>query len=259
MPSPTCGGVPDVSLFASAYPGATQTIDLGAPLGIDFYGASGTSYASPLFATGIALVDARLAEQGLGPVGLVTPLLYRLAAMAAAGDPVATGVLRDITEGTNDPDRRGVLHGRGPGYDLASGLGSPALRCPGRGGRRRPGPAAGAGPHGPPRPPRRPRSPHRSRRPPDRHPSAAGHAAGHRGDGGRGRPPRWPSCSSSSVPCCWSLPTVADAASPADRSRRAPWACGWAAPQGSSGRRSGGPARGCSRARGQGAVGVAPG
>ena len=120
---PDVRGLPDVSFFASIYPGFAQAQSVGPGEPVTWQPGAGTSFASPTFAAGIALVDARLAEQGLGPVGLVTPLLYRLAEAAAAGDPVAAGVVRDITEGTNDVTGVGCCTA-GPGYDLASGLGS---------------------------------------------------------------------------------------------------------------------------------------
>ena len=115
-PAPT-RRLPDLSLFAAAYPGVTQVLDLGS--GVGWYGASGTSFASPLFATAIALVDARLREAGRPRLGLVTPWLY-----GAAEQLWDDGALHDITVGSNDVSDVGCCRAT-VGYDTASGLGAP--------------------------------------------------------------------------------------------------------------------------------------
>jgi subtilase family serine protease len=108
--------IPDISMNAScassvaiyaSYPGTGpghwQTI-------------CGTSMATPLFAGVVALAD-QVAGHSLG---LINPALYK---MAAAGDP---GIV-DVTRGSNTilADGRRVRGFRaGPGYDLASGLGT---------------------------------------------------------------------------------------------------------------------------------------
>ena len=121
FPSPPWQGtatrqLPDVSFFASAYPGFAQADDFGS--GVEWFANSGTSFASPLFAAGIALADARLEAAGRPRLGLVTPLLYR-----EADALWASGAVHDITEGTNDLTGIGCCTAA-IGYDMASGLGS---------------------------------------------------------------------------------------------------------------------------------------
>jgi len=125
-------GVPDVSMLADVLPGYniyctargdcinSQNSNPWVPVG-------GTSAASPLFAGGIALVDETLREHGKQNLGLANPLLYKL----DRGD-AATHVISDVVTGGNDLGA--YLSGgnrkplgcctAGPGYDLASGLGS---------------------------------------------------------------------------------------------------------------------------------------
>jgi hypothetical protein len=108
-------GVPDVASFASQFPGVAQAIDFGS--GVQWYGASGTSFAAPLVASGVALVNAELVSRGLPRIGMPTPLLY----LIAADGPDAS--VRDVVEGTNDVNGRGCCTA-GPGYDLTTGVGS---------------------------------------------------------------------------------------------------------------------------------------
>jgi subtilase family serine protease len=79
----------------------------------------GTSGAAPTWAALIALANASAACHGVA-VGFANPGLYNAAATAYAGD------FNDIITGNND--MTGVNGGRfaaGPGYDMATGLGSP--------------------------------------------------------------------------------------------------------------------------------------
>jgi subtilase family serine protease len=73
----------------------------------------GTSAAAPLWAAGMVLVNQALIKQNYSPVmGGANATLYTVA-------QAATGVLHDVTQGDN-------LHYHAlPGYDLATGLGSP--------------------------------------------------------------------------------------------------------------------------------------
>jgi subtilase family serine protease len=112
-------GVPDISMSA-ACDGAVVTYASfgGAPAG--WSPSCGTSEATPLFAGVIALAD-QLAGHRLGPVNSA---LYRLAAAHAPG-------IVDVTKGNNSVSfrqggQRHTVRGftAGPGYDLASGLGT---------------------------------------------------------------------------------------------------------------------------------------
>jgi subtilase family serine protease len=117
-------GVPDIAMSAAcngsldmyqSFPGQTA----------GWYPACGTSAATPLFAAAVALA----AQVAGHPLGLINPRLY---ALAASGDP---GIV-DVTAGNNTVSfLQDGLHtvtgfSAGPGYDLASGLGTvnlPAL------------------------------------------------------------------------------------------------------------------------------------
>ena len=112
-------GVPDISMSA-ACDGSVETYSSyrGAPAG--WSPVCGTSEATPLFA-GIVALAAQVAGHPLGPVN---PALYRLAATHARG-------LADVTKGSNTVSftqggRRHTVRGftAGPGYDLASGVGT---------------------------------------------------------------------------------------------------------------------------------------
>jgi Pro-kumamolisin, activation domain/IPT/TIG domain len=117
-----CRTTPDVSAFADEYTGITIYWD-GAWTTI-----GGTSSSSPIWAALLALINASTSCTSVATtargVGFAAPLLYRVAA-----DPTdyASG-FNDVTSGNNDVF--GVTKGRyaaKPGYDLASGLGSPEL------------------------------------------------------------------------------------------------------------------------------------
>jgi kumamolisin len=94
-------GVPDVASLADPETGVNVVFPDGSvqPIG-------GTSAAAPLWSGLIARLN-----QGLGkPVGFLNPVMYK---------SMATGVLRDITEGDNG------AYKAGPGWDACTGLGSP--------------------------------------------------------------------------------------------------------------------------------------
>lgn len=76
-------GFPDV---------AAQGVNFQIVLDTQTGGVDGTSCASPLFASIIALVNDRLVAAGKSPMGFLNPFLY-----SAAG----TAALTDITAGTN--------------------------------------------------------------------------------------------------------------------------------------------------------------
>jgi kumamolisin len=73
--------------------------------------ADGTSASTPVFAGVVALVNQYRKAKGKPPVGFLNPLIYKHTATRAA--------FRDITQ---------IGYGgcaTGPGYDLATGIGSP--------------------------------------------------------------------------------------------------------------------------------------
>ena len=112
-------GVPDISMSA-ACDGAVDVYQsfAGEPPG--WYPTCGTSEATPLFAGVVALAD----QVAHHPLGLINPALYLMAAQHLPG-------LVDVTSGGNtvsftQNSRLHTVHGftAGPGYDLASGLGT---------------------------------------------------------------------------------------------------------------------------------------
>jgi subtilase family serine protease len=117
-----CREVPDVS--ADGDPASGYLIywngrgDVpGEPAG--WQGIGGTSGAAPLWAAVLALTDASRACSG-APVGYADPALYQAAGEAYAAD------FNDVTSGNNDfTGTNGGRFAAGPGYDPASGLGTP--------------------------------------------------------------------------------------------------------------------------------------
>ncbi len=111
-------GVPDISMSAACN-GAVDMYQSFPGQAAGWYPTCGTSEAAPLFAGVVAL-----AGQVAGhPLGWINPRLYAMSARAGSG-------IVDITTGNNTVSfTQGGLHtvagyGAGPGYDLASGLGT---------------------------------------------------------------------------------------------------------------------------------------
>ena len=114
--------VPDIALFADESPGyaivcSTSVQGCGASYrnGQSIADVGGTSGAAPLTAGMIALWIQQARQRGLPKPGFVPPLLYSLA---------ARGVFVDVSAG-NNAVFGGSCCNAGPGYDLATGLGSP--------------------------------------------------------------------------------------------------------------------------------------
>ena len=114
--------VPDVAAFADESPGYAIVCSSGVKgcpnspqQGITFVG--GTSAATPLVAGMIALWNQQAKQQGLPRPGFVPPMIYA----TAKSNP---GAFIDITQGTNALFGGSCCPAR-PGYDLATGLGSP--------------------------------------------------------------------------------------------------------------------------------------
>ena len=97
--------VPDLSAHASGAPGW-----LVFGVGV----VSGTSAATPLVASGLALLNEELARKGQAPMGPLNPWLYQLPRRATF----------DITKGNTDLHNNGCCTAR-KGYDQATGIGSP--------------------------------------------------------------------------------------------------------------------------------------
>lgn len=74
--------------------------------------AGGTSAAAPLWAAGMALINQALTQQGKSAVGNANAAIYA----SAQASPAA---FHDVQQGDN------LFYHAGPGYDLATGLGSP--------------------------------------------------------------------------------------------------------------------------------------
>ncbi|MHB1987679.1 MAG: protease pro-enzyme activation domain-containing protein [Acidimicrobiales bacterium] len=116
-----CREVPDVTAdadpdtgYAYYYEGAWSSI-------------GGTSGGAPLWAAVTALTDASTRCAGRS-VGFLNPALY-----AVAGSSSYAGAFTDITTGNNDYTPSGQADGlfrAMPGYDMASGLGSPLVTSP---------------------------------------------------------------------------------------------------------------------------------
>jgi hypothetical protein len=130
--SAPCREVPDVTIDADEYTGTS------------FYQANGgrwstvggTSTAAPMWAaitTDIASSNS-CADLAINPknqhrdLGFVAPALYEAEADSAPGTD-----FNDITKGNNDIFNLGDGYPATPGYDLASGLGSPIVTSPGSG------------------------------------------------------------------------------------------------------------------------------
>jgi hypothetical protein len=107
-----CREVPDISVdgdpgtgYVAYYRGSWRSV-------------GGTSVAAPTAAALAALADASPAC-GNYRIGFLNPALYRAAADAYAAN------FQDVTTGSNGFDTVAGF-GAGPGYDMASGLGTPA-------------------------------------------------------------------------------------------------------------------------------------
>jgi subtilase family serine protease len=117
-----CREVPDVAADADPNTGyqiywnGSGTM-IGQPSG--WQGIGGTSGAAPVWAALLALADSAPGCAD-SPLGFASPPLYRAANAAYAAD------FHDVVSGSNDfTHTNGGQFLAGPGYDLASGLGTP--------------------------------------------------------------------------------------------------------------------------------------
>jgi hypothetical protein len=112
-----CREVPDVSASASTEDGYALSYDGG------WTAVGGTSTSTPLWSGLVALADASTVNgcSVSAPLGFLNPDLYEVAAGPGAAD-----AYNDVTSGDNNPnDNPAYAYPATPGYDMATGLGSP--------------------------------------------------------------------------------------------------------------------------------------
>ena len=124
-----CRQLPDVSADSDEFTGGITVFSDGADGGWNTNG--GTSSAAPLWAAMLADINASSTCQSnpatQNGIGFAGPLLY-----SVASNPTAYAAsFNDITLGNNDPYGDSNLFQATPGFDMATGLGSPQLTAPG--------------------------------------------------------------------------------------------------------------------------------
>jgi subtilase family serine protease len=87
-----------------------------------FYIVGGTSAGSPQWAGVFALTNQARAAKGKGPIGFANPALYSIAQSGAYGND-----FHDISAGNNILAGSTAGFGAKPGYDLATGWGTPNI------------------------------------------------------------------------------------------------------------------------------------
>jgi hypothetical protein len=117
-----CRESPDVSALADPQTGITIVY------GGQWYQIGGTSSATPLWAAMLAEINASAACAGSPDgVGFADPALYQVAGI----ETTYADAFNDVTVGNNDNLSVGAAEGEpyaaGPGYDMASGLGTPRV------------------------------------------------------------------------------------------------------------------------------------
>jgi Pro-kumamolisin, activation domain/Subtilase family len=86
---------------------------------------SGTSLAAPLWAGYLALVNQRSLQSGGGLAGFLNPTLYDIGLTRGTSNDLYSICFNDIQDGASNFDGFGPGFKSVPGYDLATGLGSP--------------------------------------------------------------------------------------------------------------------------------------
>jgi len=111
--STTMRNYPDVSIVANNLFAVGRQDETGC--------GAGTSGAAPLWAGFMALVNQQAAANGVPPVGFLNPILANLGL-----GPNYAADFHDITTGNNENASSPNLYLAVPGYDLATGWGTPA-------------------------------------------------------------------------------------------------------------------------------------
>jgi subtilase family serine protease len=113
-------GIPDISMSA-ACSGLVDTYQsFAGPTPPGWYYVCGTSEATPMFAGVVALAD-QMAHRSLG---LINPALYALAAAHAPGIVAVTQGNNTVSYFQHGTEQTVQGYSAGPGYNLASGLGT---------------------------------------------------------------------------------------------------------------------------------------
>lgn len=110
---------PDIS-YNAAVNGGVLVAWSALPADAGFYIVGGTSAGSPQWAAVVALANQLSASEGRGSLGFINPALYHLAQTAAYSTD-----FHDITVGNNQLTGTPVGFNAGPGWDDASGWGTP--------------------------------------------------------------------------------------------------------------------------------------
>ncbi len=116
----TSRATPDVS-YDAAVDGGVLTYWSAVPSEAGFYITGGTSAGSPQWASITALADQLSQEHGGTTVGFLNPALYTIGKTPA----VYASTFHDITVGTNAAYPSPIGFGATPGWDDASGWGTP--------------------------------------------------------------------------------------------------------------------------------------
>ncbi len=117
---------PDVAYNAAIFGGLEvfRTLSTTAGLHRSINLVGGTSAGTPQWAAIIALADQARHSAGEDRLGFLNRTLYRLGERQVTGHPSAAAVFHDVTSGNNALGSS-VGFAAGPGYDLATGWGSP--------------------------------------------------------------------------------------------------------------------------------------
>jgi subtilase family serine protease len=111
---------PDVSADAASS-GAGYVYLSAVPYETGWFLSTGTSFGSPEWSSIAALADQYAAEHGWGTIGLINPTLY----LIGETPWLYHLAFHDITVGNNAVNGSSVGFNAGPGWDDASGWGTP--------------------------------------------------------------------------------------------------------------------------------------